>query len=160
MTVEDRPVADYERGRLTAILRVLGPAIAAIGVAAIMVGYVRLPATVSTHFGIAGEADSFGPRWSVLVLAGVWIVVQAGIALLATKPRVFNYPTPVTTANAQRLYREGERMIVWLGVAVAATFAGMTLSIFNAPGGPLTVLGLAATLAATIVGITRCLRAS
>jgi hypothetical protein len=47
---------------------------------------------------------------------------------LAAHLRAFNYPLPVTPANAQCLYREGERMIVWLGVA------------------------------ATVVGITRCLR--
>ena len=157
MTFRDRPFADYKRGQTTAILRVLGPAIAVIGVATIMVGYVRLPVTVPTHFGLAGEV--FGPRWSVLVLAGIWIVVQAGLSLLAANPRAFNYPTPVTPANAQRLYREGERMMVWLGVAVAATFAGMALSAFGASAGPLTVLGLAATFAATIVGITRCVRA-
>lgn len=159
MTVKDRPAADYERGRVTAALRVLGPATAAIGVAIIVVGYGGLPATVPTHFGIAGEADDFGPRWSVLVLAGIWIVVQGGVALLAANPRAFNYPMPVTPANAQRLYREGERMMVWLGVAVAATFAGITLSIVGAPGGALTVLGVAATFAAMVVGIVRCLRA-
>jgi uncharacterized membrane protein len=159
MTLKDRPAADYERGRTTAILRVLGPAIAMVGIVLILVGYVGLPATIPTHFGIAGEADSFGPRWSVLVLAGIWIVMQAGVALLAAHPRAFNYPLPVTSANAQRLYREGERMIVWLGVAVAATFAGISLSVFDAPGGPLTVLGLAATFAAMIVGVTRLLRA-
>jgi uncharacterized membrane protein len=160
LTVADRPVENYERGPATAVLRVIGPLTAVIGAVVVVMNFVALPATVTTHFGIGGEADSFGPRWSVLVLAGVWLVLQTGIALLATKPRLVNYPTPVTTANAQRLYREGERMIVWLGVAVAMTFAGLTLSIFDAPGGPLTVLGVVVTFAATMVGIIRIMRAS
>jgi len=160
MTLEGRPVADYKRGPVTTILRVLGPAIALIGVIIIIISYVGLPAVVPTHFGLAGEADNVGPRWSVLVLAGVWIVLQTGFALLAAHPRAFNYPAPITTVNAQRLYREGERMIVWLGVTLAVTFVGLTLSIFDEPGGLLTALGLAATFAATIVGIARCIRAS
>lgn len=155
----DRPAVAYQRGRMTALLRVLGPTVAVIGVATILVGYATLPATVPTHFGVDAEADSFGPRWSVLVLAGIWVVVQLGVALLAAHPRWFNYPMPVTAGNAQRLYREGERMMVWLGVAVAATFAGLTLSVFDAGGGPLIVLGLAATVVAMIVGVTRLLRA-
>jgi uncharacterized membrane protein len=159
VTVADRPAREYRRGPVTAVLRLLGPAITAIGVVLIVVGYLGLPATVPTHFGVSGAADDVGPRWSVLVLAGVWIVIQTGLAQLAAHPRVVNYPMPVTPANAQRLYREGERMIVWLGVAVAVTFTGLSLSVFDGPGGPLTVLGLAATLAATIVGTVRCLRA-
>lgn len=159
MTSADRPPVTFERGPVTAFLRLLGPAIAAIGVLGIAVGYVGLPPTIPTHFGLTGEADSFGPRWSVLVLAAVWIVMQAGIAILAARPRLFNYPAPVTPANAQQLYREGERLMVWIGVALAATFAGMSLSLFGMSGIPLTVLGVIALVVVTLVGVVRSLRA-
>jgi len=160
LTAAGRPLKNYTRGPVTTFLRVLGPLISAIGVVYITISFVALPATVPTHAGIGGEADSFGPRWSVWVLAGVWLALQSGIAFLAAKPQLFNYPTPVTTVNSQRLYREGERLIVWLGITVAVTFAGLTLSIFDAPGSALTVLGLVATFAVTIIGIVRITRAS
>jgi hypothetical protein len=160
VSVRERPPVSYTRGPVTAALRYVGPAAALIGVVALAIGYTWLPETVPTHFGIAGEADDFGPRWSVLVLAGVWLVAQAGLALLSNRPQYFNYPSGVTQQNAQRLYREGERMLVWLGVAVAVTFAGPALTILGVQSMWLAVLGLIATFAAMIVGITRCLKAA
>jgi hypothetical protein len=157
--VADRPPVGYERGPLTASLRLLGPAIALIGIVAMIIGYLGLPDTVPTHFGITGEADAYGPRWNVLVLAGVWALVQAMVSGLATHPRVFNYPVPVTAENAQRLYREGERMMVWLGLSLAVTFSGIALLTFGQPGGIPAGLGTAATVVVTIVGVVRCTKA-
>jgi hypothetical protein len=132
---------------------------ALIGVVAMVIGYLGLPEIVPTHFGITGDADAYGPRWNVLVLAGIWAGMQALFGLLATKPRLFNYPVPVTSENAQRLYREGERMLVWLGVALAAIFAGIGLLLFGLPGSLLTALGGAATVVITIVGVVRLMKA-
>jgi uncharacterized membrane protein len=152
--------ATHIRGPVTSVLRFVGPAVAVLGVTAMLLGYTALPETVPTHFDIGGRADDFGPRWNVLVLAAVWIVLQLGIAFLATKPKLFNFPVPVTDENQGRLYREGERMLVWVGLALAVCFTGIALLVFDLPGGPLIAVGVAATFAATIVGIVRLLRAS
>lgn len=152
--------ATHIRGPVTSVLRFVGPVVAVLGATAMLLGYTALPETVPTHFDGAGQADEYGPRWNVLVLAAVWILLQLGIAFLATKPKLFNFPVPVTDENQGRLYREGERMLVWVGLALATCFAGIALLVFDLPGSPLVVVGVVATFATTIVGIVRVLRAS
>ncbi|WP_166791640.1 DUF1648 domain-containing protein [Cryobacterium frigoriphilum] len=153
-----RPDSHYEASALIRVLRWSGCGAALVGAAAVGLAYGSLPQQIPTHFGATGQADAWGPRWNVWPLLGVWLLLQVLLAFLSTKPHVFNYPVSVTKANAQTLYREGERLMVFLGVAVAVMFAGLTLLLVGAPGFALVSAGFVLLVVASAVGVGRMLR--
>ncbi|KAE8764089.1 DUF1648 domain-containing protein [Georgenia thermotolerans] len=162
-----RPAPDYRTGTGTRALRLAAWAVFVAGVLLIAARYPALPATIPTHFDATGTPDGFGPRTSILWLPLLWFVLQAGLLALSRYPRIFNYPVPVTADNAQRLYREGEQLMVVLAAEVAVMFLGIVLMMLDGAStgrlalgaGPvLAGAGLVGVLAACVVGIVRMLR--
>ena len=117
--------------------------------------YPSLPEVVPTHFDFTGQPDDFGSRSSLLWLAGIMVGMGALIAWLSTKPNALNYPGEITEANAQRIYREGERMMVWVLAGVAVVYLGIVLQTFAAAGSAVLVVGLVALLGSTLAGLVR-----
>ena len=147
-------------GPVTRLLRWLG-VLAALAITVwLLVAYPGLPATVPTHFDATGTADGWGPRSSVLVLGGIMLVLSVGIALLSARPRVLNYPVILTDHNAQAVYREGERLMVWTLLGMQVLYLGIAWSVILGGGGALLVLGIAGLLGASAVGIVRMVRAA
>jgi uncharacterized membrane protein len=133
----------------------------AVGITAgILVAYPALPDTVAIHFGADGEADDWGPRWSILVLAGIMVLLSLALAAISTRPRRFNYPAEITEHNAQAVYREGERMLVGTLLFVQVIYLGIAWSVILGGGAPLIALGLAGLIGASAVGIVRLVRAA
>lgn len=156
-----RPARSFATGPVTHALLITSWAVLAIGVGAVAFRYDHLPATIPTHFGATGRPDGYGPRSAILALAAIWLLIQTLLTVLSRHPRLFNYPMPVTTENAQRVYREGERLLVWLGLALAVTFAGVLWSAGGAwtTGRVFIVVGLGGSLVALSVGLILLLRA-
>lgn len=152
--LKDRPVRTYATGVVTRALR-YG---ALVGVAALGVyvafTYGELPDTVPTHFDFTGEADDWGSKSTVLILLAINIAMVGLMTWLSARPRWFNYPGDITEANAQFMYREGERMMVWLSLALVVVFYGAILSIYETDN-PFLVLGLISMPALTMTGLIR-----
>src|SRR5699024_2794589 len=107
-------------------------------------------------FDITGTADAWGSKTSILVLGGVMMLLSSGLALLSTKPRAFNYPLVDTEHNAQAIYREGDRMMVWLVLSMQLIPVSLVRSVVVAgDGGALLILGMAEMLSSVVVGIVR-----
>ncbi len=136
--------------------------LAALGLAAwAVVAYYSLPLVIPVHFGISGQPDAYGHRSSVLWLALVFVVLAVGIAVMSRHPRLFNYPVPVTDENASRLYREAERMLVWLLVPLQLIFfAVLQAVLLNGAVTWLLWVGLAALLVVIFASIVRMSRAA
>lgn len=155
-----RPARTYATGPVTRALRWF-TVIAALGVTAwILVRYSSLPGTVAIHFDAGGQADDWGPRWSVLVLAAVMLLLSLGTAALSTRPRWFNYPLETTERTAQAVYREGERLMVWTGLGMQGVYAGISCSLLGSGGAALLVTGLVVMVGAVVLGIVRVVRAA
>lgn len=155
-----RPGRTDGPGPVTWTLRLLG-VLASLGITVgILVAYPGLPDIIPTHIGVSGAADDWGPKLSILVLAGVMLALSIGLALLSARPRIFNYPIPVTEDNAQAVYREGERMMVWVLLALQAIYLGLAVSVVNAGGGAVIAIGAVAMVGAVVLGIIRLLRAA
>lgn len=77
------------------------------------------------------------------------------IAWLSTKPHKLNYPGDITAANAQRLYREGERMMVWVLAGLAVVYLGISLQTFAGTGSAVLVVGMIVLMGSTLAGLVR-----
>ena len=157
--LQDRPARSYLTGKVTRVLRVL--TLIGVGMTSVYVilTYNSLPERVPTHFGFTGEADAWGPKSSIWLLLGINIVMVVGLALLSRRPRWFNYPANITEENAQRMYREGERMLVWLNLVLLLVFIGALQSIYGVDS-PWLVVGLILMPVVTITGVVRISMAS
>ncbi|WP_026374362.1 DUF1648 domain-containing protein [Agrococcus lahaulensis] len=155
-----RPARTYATGAGTRALRILALLCVAAITLWLLLRYTALPETIPTHFDATGEADAFGSRSSVLLLAGVMVVLAALLAWLSTKPRHLNYLAHLTDENAQRVYREGERLLVWLLAALVPIYLGLLLSMLGGPGTALVVGGLVAMPVLVLVGAVRMSMAS
>lgn len=154
-----RPARTFATGPVTKGLRLLA-LVASLAITAwLLVRYPSLPDVVATHFDAGGHADDWGPRWSILVLAGLMLLLSLGIAALSTRPRSLNYPTEITASNAQAVYREGERLLVWTLLGLQVIYLGVAWSVLETGGGPIAVVGLVVLTAALIIGIIRMVRA-
>ncbi|GAA4528510.1 DUF1648 domain-containing protein [Brachybacterium paraconglomeratum] len=159
LATSPRPARTYRTGTITWGLRALG-VLGALGVTAwILARYPSLPDTVATHFDASGQADDWGPKWSILVLAGVMLLLSLGLAALSSRPRAFNYPLEITADNAQTVYREGERLMVWTLLGLVAIYAGIAWSTVLTGGAPLIAVGVVVMVAAVVIGIIRLVRA-
>ncbi|MFC7375702.1 DUF1648 domain-containing protein [Brachybacterium sp. GCM10030267] len=153
-----RPARTEAAGAAVRVLRGVALLITAALTGWVLVRYPSLPDTVPTHFGAQGNPDEHGSKVSVLVLAGVMIVLSALIAWLSTRPRLLNYPIAVTEQNAQRLYREGERLLVVILLGLQSIYLGIILSVTGGAGRPALVVGLVVTVIAVVTGIIRMVR--
>jgi len=159
-TKPKRPVRTFTIGPVTrALQRVI--VLAALGTTAwLLVRYASLPDTVASHVDASGQADDWGPRWSVLVLAVVMLLLSLGVAALSTRPQWFNYPLEITERTAQAISREAERMMVWTGLGLQGVYAGIACSLLAIDGALLLVAGLLVLVGAVILGIVRMVRAA
>lgn len=159
-TKSQRPARTYTTGPVTRALRWF-TVLSTLGITAwLLVRYPSLPDTVATHFGPSGEADDWGPRWSLLVVAGIMVVLSLALAAMSTRPRGFNYPAEITDGNAQAMYREGERLLVWTALWMQVLYFGIVWAVLASGGGPLLAVGLVGLIGASIVGIVRMVRAA
>ncbi|GAA4641868.1 DUF1648 domain-containing protein [Gordonia humi] len=155
-----RPAPELPATPLFTVVRWAGPVGSVIVTIVVLATYPSLPDRVPTHFTGAMEADSYGPRWSVLALGAVFVALSGAMGWLADKPHRFNYPTPVTPDNAQAVYRAGAMMMGGLGCAMPILYAGLVLAVHGLPGLPLMIAGLAVLGGALVVGIWRIGRVS
>lgn len=152
---QSRPAPAYVTGSTTRVLRIAS----LLGIGAltcyVLVRYPSLPEIVPIHFNFGGEPDDFGSRTSLLWLAGIMSAIGVLLAWLSTTPDKLNYPAEITEANAQRVYREGERMMVWALAGVAVVYLGISLQTFAGTGAAVLVTGLVLLMGSTLAGLVR-----
>ncbi|RCS65662.1 DUF1648 domain-containing protein [Brachybacterium sp. JB7] len=151
LPTSERPARTPATGPITATLRVTA-LLAALAITIwILIAYAGLPETIPTHFDLSGTADGWGPKWSILVLAAVMLLVSVGLAVLSAKPQILNYPVIITEHNAQAIYREGERLMVWALWAMQGIYLGIAWTVLLGGGG--VVIGISAAILVSVVGV-------
>lgn len=160
MVGQNRPARTYQTGRVTLWLRRITMLATAVLTAILLAFYPSLPETIPTHFTLLGEPDAYGPRKTILLLAVIMGGLLAGMGWLSRKPHAFNYPLVVTDTNAQSVYREGERTLVWTTTTVFLIYLGTVIAVFGWNGSVLIGIGVAVMACALIVGIRRMITAS
>ncbi|AZT92367.1 DUF1648 domain-containing protein [Brevibacterium aurantiacum] len=159
MVGHDNYATNYVTGTLTKWVR--RSTLLATGVlsAVLLAGYPFLPDLIPTHFDLAGRADSYGPSWTLFVLVGLLCVLIAATSWLSTRPQMLNFPVVVTAENAQSVFRESERMMVWVSAALFIVYVGTAISVWGGYGAPFFLAGILGLATATILGVKRTLSA-
>ena len=155
-----RPPRTYTTDPVTRGIR--RAALAGVAMIALWVAfsYPSMPAMDPTHVNSAGEGDATGDRSGILVMTAVMGGLAVLLAWLSTKPRSLNYVTDITVENAQFVYREGERMLVWMMVPLVALYLGFVLETVGHAGTAVIVLSLVALAVVTPVSLVRMSAAS
>jgi uncharacterized membrane protein len=117
-----RPILHIPRSPLERNIEIL----AVLGIAAIIAltiwAWFILPPVVPTHYNLAGRPNAYGGKGVLLlILPVVTIFVFALLTFLSRYPHTFNYPRPITEANAHHQYQFARTFIgvlkleiVWL----------------------------------------------
>lgn len=87
-----------------------------------LVYYGELPDQIPQHYNAAGEVDIYGPKYLLLVLAGVGILLYGLMTWVGRYPHWFNYPVAITPENAERQYRIATRLMRMLKLVVVLLF--------------------------------------
>ncbi len=158
-----RPERTYKTGAVTRMIRWFSLAVALAASALLLVGYPQMPNEVPIHFDAAGQPDAYGDKMVVLGVACGIILVQLVMYWASKKPQIMDYPARVTDENAQRLYREGERFFVYLGLSISTMTAGVG-ALYSTDGSTvgsyLVWISLAAMAVIAITGVVRMRHAS
>jgi uncharacterized membrane protein len=97
--------------------------------------YMNLPDTIPTHYNLAGQADGFGSKQSLLILPSLMTLLFIGLTILNKYPHIFNYEVKITADNARNKYTIASRMMRMLKLSLVIIFGLLlVLSIKNASG--------------------------
>ncbi|HJX78733.1 DUF1648 domain-containing protein [Glutamicibacter sp.] len=155
VTAPMRPPRIYATGYFVRGLRVVSLIVSVLISAWVVAQYPSMPDKIPTHFDVMGQPDSYGEKSSVLWISGVMVAMAVLTSWASTKPGLLNYPNLITEANAQFIYREGERMMVFLAADLLLLHLGMALSWSSGNGHALTVVGMIGLLVVLVVSIVR-----
>lgn len=114
MDKSERPILNLPFTPLEIILDRFGLAGVLLQVAVLTATWADLPARIPTHFGANGAPNAWGGKASVLIGPVVSLVIYIGMTVLARYPHLYNYPKRFSADNAERMYRLGRGLIVWL----------------------------------------------
>jgi uncharacterized membrane protein len=105
-------------------------AIGLLGLLAVVAWYwVDLPARVPMHFNAAGQADRWGSKRELLFVPVIAVVIYLLLSVLGRFPQLYNYPWPITEANAAEQYRLARRLILDLKALMPAVFCVITFAV-------------------------------
>lgn len=76
--------------------------------------YSNLPERIPTHFNFNGQADGFGHKNNLFILAILATIIYIVLSVLKKIPHLLNYPVTVTEENAFKLYYLSNQMLRYL----------------------------------------------
>lgn len=106
-----------------------------------LLSYHSLPRRIPVHFNMAEQADRFGEKWLIWIIPSIATLVYAGLTILNHYPHIFNYPTPITAANAQRQYTYATRLIRYVKTIFALMLGYISYQVIEYAKGITTGLG-------------------
>ena len=127
--------------------------------------FLKLPATIPTHFNASGQPDDYGNKLTLLILPILGTMIYFGLTQLNKYPHIFNYLTKITAENAEKQYRIATRMLRFLKLSVLLIFSLIILFTYLTSIGVTTGLGFwflpltyALILIPVIISITQSFR--
>jgi len=103
--------------------------------------YKILPDIIPIHYNVAGEADGFGSKTTILTLLVIASIIFVGLTIVNRFPHILNYPTVITNENAQRQYTIATRLIRHLKLATVLIFGYLVFATNQCAKGQVDRLG-------------------
>lgn len=139
---EERRILKIELSFLDKFWEILGWLILILFWIMTALNYSNFPNSIPTHFDFAGTPDGFGEKSTIFVLAVLSSVLFIGMTILNRFPHIFNYPTKITSENAERQYTIATRLIRYLKLIVVFTFSTIGLMTLLTTNNKLSGLGI------------------
>lgn len=81
---------------------------------------------IPTHYSFSGKPDSFGSKYTILLLPAINLAVFILLTILNKYPHVFNYPIKITSENSLRQYTLATKAIRFLKTTLSLLFLIIT----------------------------------
>lgn len=140
--MEERPIIKLTLTTSDWALELLGWAALLALWGLILTHYPNLPAIIPTHYNLAGVADDYGKKASLLLLPFVATVLFIGLTLLNRYPHQFNYLVPITPDNALSQYTAATRLLRYLKLILVVVFGLLAYQTIRQARGAATGLGV------------------
>jgi len=89
----------------------------------------QLPDIIPSHFDMKGEVDGYGTKYYIWIMPIMGVIFYFGFKYLLKKPHIYNYPSPVTEENAEKLYRGGTSLMRYVLLFSQLTFLVITIAM-------------------------------
>jgi hypothetical protein len=127
--------------------------------------FLQAPGIVPIHFDLAGNADGYGSKGTILFLPVIPTVLYVGLSQLSKYPHILNYMQEITPENAREQYTIATRMLLYLKLAILLIFTLIvlftyltSLGLADGPGPWFLPLIIGLIITPTIFGISRSLK--
>jgi len=146
-----RPVLNIPRSTLDTAIDIAALAGILLTIILLITKWAALPDVIPIHFDISGKPDSTGSKLTILLFPAIGILIYAMLTVLNRFPHTFNYPVPITEANAYRQYQIAVGLIRWLKLELVWEFAFIEWQIILAASGKALGLNVAFLLIILLV---------
>lgn len=132
----DDTCCEFARGWLTRVPEYLA-ALALLALVPITYqGWQVLPARIPTHFNLIGQADGWGPKWMLYLLAAVPVVMYLILCAVQRLPlERLNSVVRITEKNRARQERLVRGLVRWIKAEVTGLFAVLLWSTVQVGAG-------------------------
>lgn len=120
-----RPVLSIPRSAGEILLEIAALAGLVLVLGGLYVSWERIPDRIPVHFDLAGTPDRWSSKGEMLTLVPIILALYVGLTLISRIPHHFNYPWPITEANAREQYRLSRLLITGLKAILVWTFASI-----------------------------------
>jgi uncharacterized membrane protein len=117
-----QPKLKVPRSQTESILEFISGGVLLFLIILLFQNWERIPDSIPTHFGASGKPNSWGNKYTLLLLPSVLIIIYSGLTILSRYPYVYNYPWRITEENAERQYLLARTFLCWLKLEIILLF--------------------------------------
>lgn len=122
LLTESKPKFDLPHTRLEMNCEIVAIAAIVLGISYLLAVWSTLPQKIPSHFNLAGEADSWSNKESILLPVGIEIFVYVIMSLLSRYSQLYSYPWAITEENAERQFLLARRFLTVLKTEIVLLF--------------------------------------
>ena len=109
------------------ILGILAPVVLLGSIVFVLIRWPQLPPQIPSNYNAAGEVTGYSSRGLLFLMPAIGLVGDLSIALAGRFPKSWNTGVRITLYNRVRVYRLVRDMLAELRLALALSFAVITV---------------------------------
>ena len=94
----------------------------------VIIRWPQMPDQIPMHYNFAGEVNSYGSKWMMLLLMGLAWVALIVLSISVKYPEKWNMPVKVTAENKSRLFAITRAMVEVIKVLTTMLFVLLFIS--------------------------------